>query len=70
MRWARLRGCDYVMERSPLGLPTVERVNVVVNSQLSHDRRRAKTGAEDWNRTSDTSIFSAVLYRLSYLGKR
>ena len=25
-------------------------------------------GAEDWNRTSDTSIFSAVLYRLSYLG--
>jgi hypothetical protein len=27
-----------------------------------------KVGAEDWNRTSDTSIFSAVLYRLSYLG--
>ena len=27
-------------------------------------------GAEDWNRTSDTSIFSAVLYRLSYLGTR
>lgn len=26
------------------------------------------SGAEDWNRTSDTSIFSAVLYRLSYLG--
>ena len=24
--------------------------------------------AEDWNRTSDTSIFSAVLYQLSYLG--
>ena len=32
------------------------RPNVVIN------------GAEDWNRTSDTSIFSAVLYRLSYLG--
>ena len=29
---------------------------------------RAEAGAEDWNRTSDTSIFSAVLYRLSYLG--
>jgi hypothetical protein len=29
---------------------------------------RAKVGAEDWNRTSDTSIFSAVLYQLSYLG--
>ena len=27
-----------------------------------------KVGAEDWNRTSDTSIFSAVLYQLSYLG--
>jgi hypothetical protein len=26
-------------------------------------------GAEDWNRTSDTSIFSAVLYQLSYLGR-
>jgi hypothetical protein len=31
-------------------------------------RHRVKDGAEDWNRTSDTSIFSAVLYRLSYLG--
>ena len=30
----------------------------------------AKIGAEDWNRTSDTSIFSAVLYQLSYLGTR
>jgi hypothetical protein len=30
--------------------------------------QRAKVGAEDWNRTSDTSIFSAVLYQLSYLG--
>ena len=29
---------------------------------------QVKDGAEDWNRTSDTSIFSAVLYQLSYLG--
>ena len=29
-----------------------------------------RSGAEDWNRTSDTSIFSAVLYQLSYLGTR
>ena len=29
---------------------------------------RQKGYAEDWNRTSDTSIFSAVLYQLSYLG--
>jgi hypothetical protein len=32
--------------------------------------RRNQGNAEDWNRTSDTSIFSAVLYRLSYLGVR
>ena len=31
-------------------------------------KSRAEDGAEDWNRTSDTSIFSAVLYQLSYLG--
>ena len=31
---------------------------------------RNEDGAEDWNRTSDTSIFSAVLYQLSYLGAR
>ena len=30
--------------------------------------RNRRDGAEGWNRTSDTSIFSAVLYRLSYLG--
>ncbi len=29
---------------------------------------RAKTGAQGRNRTTDTCIFSAVLYRLSYLG--
>jgi hypothetical protein len=33
-------------------------------------RAKLINGAEDWNRTSDTSIFSAVLYRLSYLGMR
>ena len=31
---------------------------------------QGEDGAEDWNRTSDTSIFSAVLYQLSYLGTR
>ena len=30
--------------------------------------RGARAGAEGQNRTGDTSIFSAVLYRLSYLG--
>ncbi len=27
-----------------------------------------KNGAQDWNRTSDTAIFSRMLYQLSYLG--
>jgi hypothetical protein len=35
-----------------------------------HGGKDEKVYAEDWNRTSDTSIFSAVLYRLSYLGVR
>ena len=30
---------------------------------------RGYLGAKGRNRTADTSIFSAVLYRLSYLGK-
>jgi hypothetical protein len=30
-------------------------------------RRRAKDGGQGRNRTSDTRIFSAVLYQLSYL---
>ncbi len=29
----------------------------------------ARSGAKGRNRTADTSIFSAVLYRLSYLGR-
>ena len=39
---------------------------------LSYSRSQsaAQSGAEGQNRTDDTSIFSAVLYQLSYLGKR
>ena len=33
---------------------------------LSHSRIN---GASDWNRTSDTRIFSPLLYQLSYRGK-
>ena len=29
-----------------------------------------KNGAQSWNRTSDTAIFSRMLYQLSYLGIR
>ena len=27
-----------------------------------------KNGAQEWNRTTDTAIFSRMLYQLSYLG--
>ena len=27
-----------------------------------------ENGAQSWNRTSDTAIFSRMLYQLSYLG--
>ena len=39
---------------------------------LSHFRSDSlqRDGAEGQNRTGDTSIFSAVLYRLSYLGSQ
>ncbi len=29
---------------------------------------REENGAQSWNRTSDTAIFSRMLYQLSYLG--
>ena len=29
-----------------------------------------RNGAQSWNRTSDTAIFSRMLYQLSYLGIR
>lgn len=52
-------GDRFGVAHKPLrGLPT----------RRSRDRWQVKVGAEDWNRTSDTSIFSAVLYQLSYLG--
>lgn len=31
---------------------------------------RGRNGAQSWNRTSDTAIFSRMLYQLSYLGIR
>ena len=34
--------------------------------QMSYSR---KNGASDWSRTSDTGIFSPLLYHLSYRGK-
>ena len=30
---------------------------------------KCENGAQSWNRTSDTRIFSPLLYQLSYLGK-
>src|SRR5713101_3022782 len=59
--WARFQS-----EASGMEPPTTRRRN-----GANKERPKAatlKNGAEDWNRTSDTSIFSAVLYQLSYLG--
>ena len=39
--------------------------NVVIGSLL----RILENGGQNWNRTSDTRIFSPLLYRLSYLAK-
>ena len=37
-------------------------------STLSGDLHLCSLGAQRWNRTTDTGIFSPLLYRLSYLG--
>ena len=36
----------------------------------SHTRMRVEDGGQGRNRTSDTVIFSHVLYQLSYLGAK
>ncbi len=48
-----------------------ERINKSASRGLSSGfvRRYFCLGAKGRNRTDDTSIFSAVLYRLSYLGR-
>jgi hypothetical protein len=54
-------------KRGPEGTAAKRRTERAVRAHVSAPER-SNDGAEDWNRTSDTSIFSAVLYRLSYLG--
>ena len=53
-------------EASGMEPPTKRRRNGA--SQGAAEGRDAKNGAEAQSRTGDTSIFSAVLYQLSYLG--
>ena len=57
------------MERAAQRERNGESLSEAAERTAAKRRRRApRDGAEDWNRTSDTSIFSAVLYQLSYLG--
>ena len=41
---------------------------MLLASLLAENYAEKKNGAQGWNRTSDTVIFSHVLYQLSYLG--
>jgi hypothetical protein len=45
--------------------PSCKHSQFITNSPFT-----IRSGAETQDRTGDTSIFSAVLYRLSYLGKK
>jgi hypothetical protein len=42
-------------------------LRVACRPKLAHECRRAKVGGEGQNRTVDTTIFSRMLYQLSYL---
>jgi hypothetical protein len=53
------------VDGGPPGQPTIANAG---KAERGGTRAKFKKDAEDWNRTSDTSIFSAVLYQLSYLG--
>ena len=56
LRWTRRATVDILrVGVSSLGVPSEAR------------RRRAKDGGEGQNRTVDTTIFSRMLYQLSYL---
>ena len=48
--------------------PVTFRVCTERSSQLSYTATIFKSGAQRRNRTTDTGIFSPLLYRLSYLG--
>lgn len=41
-----------------------------VKKRLELYTNRSKESGQNWNRTSDTRIFSPLLYRLSYLAKK
>jgi hypothetical protein len=44
-----------------------KRATWLAKPKLALDRKRAKDGGEGQNRTVDTTIFSRMLYQLSYL---
>ena len=62
------KGVSWNLCRPNAGNP---KVGGIRRKEFSHGNDRiCDTGAEGQNRTVDTGIFSAVLYQLSYLGRR
>ena len=51
---------------SPIGLVS----QIMSRRTAARQLQPLKSGAQGWNRTSDTRIFSPLLYQLSYLGLR
>ena len=45
------------------------RVQIITPVLLKNIDSKGLSGAQRWNRTTDTRIFSPLLYQLSYLGK-
>src|SRR6185437_16317274 len=66
---AERRGWSYAAEAASVKQPSPgRRARVATTKLVIIIREIQKTGAQGRNRTTDTVIFSHVLYQLSYLG--
>ena len=66
---AERRVVGYVAADGAVAVPSVARVALAVRSLIGRTRarRECRKSGEDLNRTGDSTVFSRVLYRLSYL---
>ena len=75
---AEYKGRSHIQMQRPVGADDEARTRYlhlgkVALYQMSYIRKlrlRIRRGASDRNRTNDTRIFSPLLYRLSYRGKK